>query len=379
VLSSPLLGILYTRCAAWAVVGLIVLAALGLEQMAGAARGWRSWGYGIVLAALVTALGVNAGSLLIYPRLLPRVERLVRQRDATNPALDTSPALREFQVRNLPNEVSFRNPVAVCSWLGWLALGGFCLGGTERRRPLVLGLLVGLNLVPVVWFGQRFIPRQSILLWERLQMGGPAQQEVVERMGGTPWRLLERAPGVHDQLFPNAISHLYRVRTVHGYSALQPKCLFRLSPAELARWPGWLADFTYESKVRDAPSGVLRTNATPGMARFQWLGAAGREFRVVEPGLNTIRLWFAPGPAGTLVWSDTHYPGWTAVGESGRIEIKPLGPCFSQIEIPADCRELRLVYRPRYLGVGKGLAVMSLAAGMLLAGAGFARRLAPRT
>ena len=376
VLSSPLLGILYTRCAALAVMGLILLVALGLEQMAGVTRCWRSWGYGIVLTGLLTAFLVNVGSLLIYPRLLPKVEELVRQRDATNPALDTSPALRDFQVRNLPNEVSFRNPVAVCSWLGWLALGGFCLGGTERRRPLVLGLLVGLNLVPVLWFSQRFIPRQPILFWERLQMGGPAQQEVVQRMGGTPWRLLERAPGVHDQLFPNAMSHLYRVRTVHGYSALQPKCLFRLTPAELARCQGHVADFTYDSKERGAAAGVLQTNSTTGLARFQWQGDSAREFQVVEPDLNTIRLLFAPGPAGTLVWSDTYYPGWTAWEDGRCIGIKPLAPCFSQIEIAADCRALRLVYRPRYLRVGECLAVASLIMLLLPAGANVTRRLA---
>ncbi len=113
-------------------------------------------------------------------------------------------------------------------------------------------------------------------------------------------------------------------------------------------------------------TGVWRTNSVTGLVRLQWSGPSPRPFEVVEDGLNTVRLRFAPGAAGELIWTDTEFSGWHATMNAKPVTLTPIPPCFSKIAIPPDAGELALKYRPRFLTLGLALAGLGLAAGLTL-------------
>jgi uncharacterized membrane protein YfhO len=81
---------------------------------------------------------------------------------------------------------------------------------------------------------------------------------------------------------------------------------------------------------------------------------------VEDAGLNKIRVTFEPGPAGELLWTDTHYPGWKAKADGRALPLKKAGPCFSKIEIPSDIRSLDLCFQPRYLRAAAWLTLVGI-------------------
>src|SRR5205814_2282975 len=101
---------------------------------------------------------------------------------------------------------------------------------------------------------------------------------LLRHCGHFKWRIcrpksrFEIRPGVHDEVFPGNMAHLYKVRVVHGFSGFRPHSLYSLPADEFAKWSAQTADWVYETKVRAQREGILMTNATPGLARFQWLG-----------------------------------------------------------------------------------------------------------
>jgi len=356
IVSTPLNTYLYMRAAPLAVMGLTVLAGLGWQRLMEKEESWRRWGRSAWVLALAAALVTNAFALVLYPRLQPRIQAYVERASVSGANLDEAKALREFQVRNLPSEISFRNPEAVLGCFGLIAVGFWlCFPAVRRRRGAGLALLL-LNLLPVLLFSQRAIPRQPMSLWARLQAGGAEQRKVMAATQGQSLRVLETAPGLHEQLFPNAMAALYGVRTVHGYAALYPRCFHSLSPSELDPWRSQLADWTYESKARGLVAGEFRTNAVSGLARFQWLSATPRPFQVAQRGLNRIEVSLVEGPSGRMLWTDTSYPGWKAWVDGVGTPLRPTGPCFNEIEIQASARKLVLEYKPRYWQVGRNLA-----------------------
>ena len=366
IISTPLNGYLYMRCAPLALMGVAVLAALGWQQLIESGEVRRRLAYAAWVLALGAAIGTNAFAWIIYPRLLPKVRAYVEQRAANNPNLDEAKALREFQVQRLPAEISFRNPEALLGFLGLAGVGlWLLLPGSRRHQWAGVGLLV-LNLLPVLLFTERAVPKQSVSLWAKLQTGGAEQQRVAAVLAGKPLRLVEMAPGRHDQLFPQGLAALYRIRTLHGYAALVPRALATLPPAEFAPWRSQGGDWTYESKARGEAAGDFHSNAVSGLVRFAWASSQPREFRVSEPGLTTIELVFEPGTAGILRWTDTYYPGWNATIDSKPASIRPVGPCFSEIEIPASARRLVLQYQPSGSSLSRALAAAGLMAVVLL-------------
>src|SRR5207302_1905427 len=106
--------------------------------------------------------------------------------------------------------------------------------------------------VPVVLYAHRFVPRQPISLWKELLTGGPEQQKMVSLLQDKSLRLYESRPALTDQVFPNAMAHLYRVRTVHGYSGLYPNSLVLLPEAVKESVKPQLADFIYASEKNGA-------------------------------------------------------------------------------------------------------------------------------
>lgn len=363
ILSTPLQAALYTRSAGLAVLGLIVLAGLGLEFLRRETAPLRAWGWSLTALALATTLALNLMAFVIYPRLLPRVRAAVLREAATRSALPAATALREFQVNNLPREISVRNPETVLATAGLLAVAALCLRPDWRRRPGVWPILLGLNLAPEALFYARFIANQPIAGWHYLQAGGPEQRRVAAALTPDLARLREVAPSVYDQVFPNCLGHLQRVRVLHGYSALVPRCFANLPDSEQTAWAERVADATYTTPEPGLAGGRFVTNRVAGPASFQWQDGAPRAFRAELVSLNEQRVTFPPGPAGTLLWTDTAYPGWEATLDNQPVALRPVEPCFSAIEIPASAQPsvLRLRYRPSNLGPATALAVGSAA------------------
>lgn len=348
ILSTPLQAVLYTRSAGLAVLGLLVLAGLGVEGLRRESAVLRGWGRGLAVLAIVPALALNLGAFVLYPRLLPRVLDTVRREAATRSALSAAPALREFQVRNLPREISVRNPETVLATLGLLAVAALCLRPEWRSRRGTWPALLALNLAPAALFYARFIPNQPVSGWRLLQAGGPEQRRVAAELGHSPRRLREVAPSVYDQVFPNCLGHLAGVRVLHGYSALVPRSFATLDAAGQAAWAERVADATYTTPEPGAAGGRFEMRRTNGPAGFHWQGPAPRTFRVELVSLNEQQVTLDPGPAGTLLWTDTAYPGWRAELDGRPVPLHPVEPCFSRIEIPAGAAPavLRLHYRP---------------------------------
>jgi hypothetical protein len=380
ILSCPLRDIFYGRCAGLAVLGVTLLAAMGAEELFTAAVVSRGFGWSIISLAIVLMVAMNLVAFLIYPRVLPKVREFVAAHSAATVFGEEARALREFQVVNLPREISVRNPETLAACAGLLGVGFVMLSTTLRKNPLTQPALLVLNLVPLLLFVGRFIPRQPMELWSRLLAGGPAQREVADMLGGTELRLWEIAPTEHQKLFPYSLTHLYRVRKVDGYSALQPRSIYLLPQEERERYRPQVADYIYESRVTGQSRGELIRNPTPGLARIQWKNPVTRNFQVTQHGLNEIHVEFAPGPAGTLLWTDTRYPGWKATLDGDPVTLQATFPTFTSIEIAENARYLVLRYRPTYLlpSLALSIGAILLVAGPLVTQLGL-RHQAPET
>ena len=360
ILSGPLLNVFYVRCAPLAVMGLVVLAGIGLESLIENEIALRRAGRLVFCLAVGLALITNLVAWVVYPRVFPKVKQFVKEREPANVSLDAAPALRVFQAESLPAEISFQNPETALACAGLVGLSVLLVWPFLRKHTPVWMALLVLNLLPVLSFCYRYVPRQNMALWHRLLAGGPEQQKVMAELKGTVYRLSDIAPGLHEMVMPGAFGHLYRVRALHGYSSLPPPNLHNLSRVDPDQWRLKAADWVYESKVRNQAAGLFATNGAPGLARFQWKGQRPRRFQVEDPALNRIRVKFEPGVAGSLIWTDTWYPGWAAIAEGRQLAVRKIEPCYSQIEIPSDVRTLDLRYQPLYLQQARWLQLIGV-------------------
>lgn len=369
IMSCPLRDYFYGRCAGLAVVGITLLAAMGAEELFTTGIVFGRLGWSVISLAIVLMVAMNVVAFVIYPRMLPKVRKFVAAQGARTVFREEGRALREFQVVNMPREISVRNPETVFAFAGLLGVGFVMLFAGIRKHPLIQPALLALNLVPLLLFSMRYIPRQPMELWNRLLAGGPAQRTVTDVLGDTPLRLWEIAPGEHQKVFPYALTHLYRVRIVDGYSALQPWSIPWLSREEKERYRPQIADYIYESREIGLADGQLIRNPTPGLARMQWKSPITRDFQVTQHGLNEIHVEFRTGPPGTLLWTDTHYPGWKATLDGQPLALLATPPTFTSLEISENARYLVLRYRPTYLwpSVTISLGAMLLVGGSLAA------------
>lgn len=349
IMSTPLRDFLYDRSAPLGVMGLTVLAAIGLNALSQAGQRWARF---TLILAVVLALGTNLMAFVVYPRIKDRVRQTVEQRVAQAYFGEKGRPLRMFQIENFPREISFQNPETV------LATGSLLLLAAMMWRPgwrKAAPVLLALNLIPVLLYCHRFVPRAPVEQWQRLQAGGPAQRRVTAVLADTNFRLLDDAPTSEDKLFPCNLPLLYRVRTVHGFWSLMLPSLCWPPATEHSKYRAQLADYVYAGAA-------LRKLATPGLARFQWSPAQRRAFAVEETGLNTIRVEFQAGAAGNLLWTDTPCPGWTARVDGQPVAIQFTAPSFNRIEIPATAQTLALCYRPTWFWPSLGICGAGLLA-----------------
>jgi hypothetical protein len=354
-ISTPLVNVVYLRCSGLPALALVILAALGLDRARSYPLRYQSAVRWIGAAAITITLSIHLVAWVVYPRLAHHFSDVARGYRIDR--LGNAEALREFQLANFSAETTFRNPETLLAVLGLVVLAG--LLASRKQRPAFWQTLLVLNLLPVLLFAHRFVPAQPLECWHRLLHGGNAQELIASRLSGSSLRLNETASRFADRVFPNAMSHLYRVRTVHGYSALQPRGLALLASTDLAKIQDRVADVEFCS-TNSLGRLACVTAHTNRLARFQWLDHSTREFRVEEETLNTIKIRFASGGAQRFLWTDTFYPGWTARLNGHVTHLSKEAPCFSALEIPSAETKLELHYRPTYLKAGLGLAFFGL-------------------
>lgn len=361
IISTPLVRILYTRSSPLAVMGLIVLAATGfqvvLKLLTPATKN-----LGNCLIA-VMAIGVVCLQLALsfYPRFEPAIRQIFLDRVEVKLSSLSSQSLRLFQVSSFPHEVGVTNPEVALAVLSCLALGLALLRLDYSRRKRLLYISAGLGLLSVILFYSRFIPAHSVSLWNRLQTGGPAQRAAIAASAPHRSRILEESRTLQSMVFPNALPALYRVHTVHGYSALQPKSIFYY-PANAPAIPkAWIADLSVNEQGLIQP----RNNVHSDLSRFQWETESGRQISIIDEDLNSLSLSITPGQTGNLIRTDTFYPGWSVVfGILPTKSLQILDPCFSIVTIDASANpvEAQFIYRPRFLNVSLLLAAIGLLA-----------------
>jgi hypothetical protein len=359
VAGTPLYHIFYLRMAPLGILGLIPLAAIGLGAVLSS-----EWMARCKLAitcsvlAVLVAATINAIALVAYPAFKERLANAALAADAVNRTFPTgSKALRLFQVDNFPAEVSLRNLETALSLLSLLLLSA-AIGCKDkgRRRRLVYGAVV-FSLLPVIGFAARFIPDHPVSKFKLLHAGGPAQKRAIDLVAQSGGRILDREMRV----FPFAMGSLYRVHTVHGYSALQPPGIFR-RPKHAELPPEFGADFAL--CLSDAGSLSVEPLSThPPLGRL--IPASDQEVVVAEETLNTLTIRQKESLPLAFYRSDTPYPGWTNYHPQTVFEIENGVYTIVKVEKAAPNGYITFTYIPQFLDTGK--IALNIAAAILLA------------
>jgi len=355
--STPLVNILYTRSSVLAVVGLIVLFAIGWEVLATS-----TWPGGIRIArALVLLLSVgivitHVFAFAVYPRVKDKVLRVVLEKEAHSRSMPSAPDLRRFQVENLPKEITFKNPEALLAFLGALCL--LALPSTNtRKRHVFAAAVFGLNLLPLLLFAQRSTPYSPIRRWNVLLEGGPEQKALINLLG-RDLRMTEHAPSRLGDVFPGTTPALYRIHSLHGWASIA-----LVGPGQGATARDHNLSYTTTPGSEKGKITLLHTNQT----RFVWADKPDRSVTITRETLNSIELKIAAGPPGELVRTDTYYPGWRAERPEG-IAQQRNSDGFWAFSIPAAATDLILRYRPSYFRTTAviSIAALAIAGGLLM-------------
>jgi hypothetical protein len=301
---------------------------------------------------------VNAGAFLVYPAFTDQLTRASLTADSSSKAFPAgASALRKFQVDNFASEVSLLNPETIFSLIGLLLTSAAMSAASAQNRRNLAYCAVIVSLLALINFSGRFIPDQPMELLKRLKIGGLTQQQAIELVRENKGRILDRDM----QVFPYAMGALYRVHTVHGYSALQPLGIFH-RPADSLLPVAYGADVSVGlSKVETLL--IEDLSSVPLQGRFHSIDDE-QSIQVSEERLNSLRLNSAKGPLTPFYRTDTPYPGWT-VSPSDRVTMFPKEVftffSFQSITSPS---QLVLFYKPTYLS--RASFVASVAAVTLL-------------
>ncbi len=275
---------------------------------------------------------------------------------------------RMFQIDNFPSEVSLQNPEALISVL---SVGLFAFAVFTKRlsftRPVFIAALC-LGTLPVLMFHARFTPDQPIALWERLLEGGAAQNTAINETKGV-LRIDESGTAFSEMIFPNAMSAMFKIHAVHGYSALQPPSLFSYPAGSPPLDPAWKADF---AAAPDFSPGILSDAPGENPSRFRFATTKGAAPVTVEnESMNILALDVSFVPAGAaVVRTDTWYPGWS---ENGSVPISKLEPCFSKFIVSADNGGPAVTFS--YSPTGLKTAPFAMGTALLLTGTLFLPRI----
>lgn len=353
VAGTPLYHIFYLRIAPLGILGIVPLAAIGLGAILSGE--WMArYKLAITCSVLVVlvAATINAMALVAYPAFKERLANAALAADAVNRTFPTgSKALRLFQIDNFPAEVSLRNPETALSILGLLLLSA-AIGCKDqgRRKRLVYGAIV-FSLLPVVGFAARFVPDHPVSKFELLQAGGPTQRQAIDLVSHGGGRILDREMRV----FPFAMAALYRVHTVHGYSALQPPGIFR-RPQVNELPPEFGADFAVS--LSDKGSLLVESlSSRPPLGRF--IPTREQSLVVAEETLNTLKIRQKADSPFAFYRSDTPYPGWMTDPPHSVFEDQSGVYTFvrGSDETSNDC--VKFVYIPKFLNAARFVLIIA--------------------
>ena len=353
--STPLLNLLFIRSAGLAVLGLLVLAGSGLEGLAQNSfpEGRRviKW-VAVLLTAAVVAVHIFA--FAIYPHIKGKVLEVALQKDANNVTLPSSPALRRFQVNNLPNEITFKNPEPLLAFIGVMSLVVLTFSSIKAPKLGSIGVFV-CNVLPLLLFFSRYVPYSPVRYWDRLLAGGPEQKALME-LAGRDMRLDESAPTRYDYAFPGVTACYYGIHCLLGNSSFP-----LVGPGQTKASRG--SNILYNSQ-RQSEHGEVRI-ITTNQVRFVWADRQSREVTITEESPNSIRLRISSGPSGELIRTDTYYPGWR-VKAPGSVKHQRNKDGFFSVVVPTEAIELLLYYKPVYsmlerlLCMGSSLVILGL-------------------
>jgi hypothetical protein len=342
---TPLVYVFYLRVAPLAVLGMVPLAAIGLHLLTSSnwiTRPKLAWAAAISVLAMFAA--INTATFVVYPAVKDQLTEAALTADSSNEAFPSgASALRRFQVENFPSEVSLLNPETILSLIALLLISAALGTADEWRRKVLANLAVIFSLLPLVGFAARFIPNHPTEMLSRLQAGGPTQKKAIELVREM-------------QIFPYAMGALYRVHTVHGYSALQPSGIFR-QPKGVSLEAGYGADFAIQCSGSDTLV-VDSLTSKPPMGRF--ISRDVKHLSAVRETLNSLTLHLEDSTHAIIYRTDTAYPGWTAYPvQAASSKIQDIGTLI-EVHSPLPENILHLSYLPRNLSVALCVATGAL-------------------
>lgn len=365
--STPAIKWLYNRSAGLGVLGLTILSAVGFELLLANAR--TSSQKIVRLAVLLIGIGVlltHAFAFLIYPRVKDTLVSMALDMDAQNIAMPRSPELRRFQVDNLPNEITFRNPEPLLAMLGALCLLGFATRDANSLRILSTGVFV-LNLAPLLIFSNRFTAYSPMEYWEALISGGP-EQKAVASVVGRDLRLAEDESCRLDRVFPSLMMCFHQVHSLTAYRSLS-----LLGPGQASVPRDYNVFYRPEPDSNKGEAALLHTNSV----RFVWSDGLMRPLFITRETPNSIHLHIDAGEPGELVRTDTYYPGWRVQSPNSVVQSRNEDGFFC-FKIPSEAIDLVLRYEPSYSEFTKTASLTALAlTGILLVSSARPRRTDP--
>ncbi len=351
IIGSPLNSTLYARYAGFPVLGLLLLAALGLLRLATTAPS-RAFVRATLLATVLVLCSGDLIARVIYPHLREKYATKLEARMMNDGYGGRSATLRAAQVAAVPAELSLINPAALTAAL---ALAAAALALRTRRSPVVWHTVLLLNLLAPLLLARQFIPHQPVEMWQRLRAGSPEQQKILAQITNSQGRLEEtiltseirhHPEDGFGGYFPQEFGALYHLHLLHGYAALVPANAwwdtFSGQPSP--------ADFTLQ------PDGTLTTR---GGHRFQRKSDLP-PVQITQETLNHLTLTLTDTTAGTLLWNDTAYPGWAAKNATtgAPIPLQKTGHTTT-LALPPGTTALQLDYRPTSLPLALALATLA--------------------
>ena len=180
---------------------------------------------------------------------------------------------------------------------------------------------------------------------------------------------------------------LTRVPTANGSSPLALENIVKLQLQAL-RKPGVRWGWYYQVENPDAPvlgsmavkyllvagkaAEALKSDARyrlaaslPGNELFEYLNAQprfvtpGGTVRTVHYEPNSLELEVNNGTESSLELAEAYYPGWNAWVDGQPVGVRLSRGAFRAVSVPAGTHRVRMEFRPRILGIGAAVSVLT--------------------